>query len=863
MSQSPGKAPPEDRGLGSLGLKLGLSRLALWWEGAWRALWPPLGVIGAFLVLAFTGLLPALPPALHLLILIGFAATLGYLGYRAAQGLRAPAADAAARRLERDSGLPHRPLAVLADRPAGDDPMAQALWQAHRDRAVAQLGRLSVARPSPGLAVRDPRALRAAVLVALVASLGMAGREAPERLLAALVPPFAEPASAPATLAARFEAWITPPAYTGAPPQFLKAEGGAVAVPAGSRLHMVFSGSASPPELRLGVASHAFARMDAQSHALELPLTEGGALVLKRDGRDVAQWALTITPDAPPVVAWDPSPARAGRGLGLRLPWKAEDDWGLVALRVELRLKQRPSAPPVTQDMPLPGGAPRQAQGAAQHDFSAHPWAGLEVEARLFARDGAEQEGKSEGAFLVLPERRFSHPVAQQLIALRRALSLDPGAREPARRELDRITNAPEAFEHDTGMYLTLRSARHRLMRDRRDEAVPEVQQILWDIAVALEEGRTDRSARALAQAREALREALEEARRENAEAKPERSPEERAEQRAELQRRIQELREAIRRHLEALAERMQRENNEALAYDPQQRVFDRRELERRTRRLEDATRDGRQEDAEREMAELEEMLQALEEGRTSRAEDRQRQQRQRGQQQMGALQDMVRRETEMLDRAHRRSGDQENTRNDARRPPPPRPQTPEAREEAARDARTQRALRRALGELMQQVGELTGDVPAPLGEADRAMRDAAEALGEGRDPRGAQQQAIRALTEGGRQMSQRMQRQFGPPQPGEGEGEGEGEGQGVAGDQQGGEGQGQENQLGEGRDPLGRDRRETGGSAQDNAGDTLVPGEAERLRSHQLQQELRRRGAERERAPVELDYIDRLLRRF
>ena len=735
MTAAPGKPPPESQGLAALGLKLGLSRLALWWEGAWRALWPPLGVIGAFLVLALTGLLPTLPPALHLLILIGFAAALGYFGYRAAQGLRAPAPDAAARRLERDSGLAHRPLAVLADRPAGDDAMAQALWQAHRDRAVAQLDHLRVARPRPGLAARDPRALRAAVLVALVASLGIAGREAPERLLAALLPPFAEPTAGPTAPAARFEAWITPPAYTGAPPQFLNAAGGAVAVPAGSRLHMVVSGSANPPELRLGSAAHGFTRLDTQSHSLEIPLAEGGALVLRRDGRDVAQWALTLNADAPPVVAWDPAPGRAGRGLGLRLPWKAEDDWGLAALRVELRLKQRPTAPALTQDVPLPGGTPRQAQGASQPDFSTHPWAGLEVEARLFARDGAEQEGKSEGVFLVLPERRFSHPVAQQLIALRRALSLDPIAREPARRELDRITNAPEAFEHDTGMFLTLRAARHRLMRDRRDEAVPEVQQILWDIAVALEEGRT------------------------------------------------------------------------------------------------------------------------------SRTEDRQRQQRQRGQQQMGALQDMVRREAEMLDRAHRRSGDQENTRADLRRPPQQRPQTPEARDEAARDARTQRALRRALGELMQQVGELTGDVPAPLAEADRAMRDAAEALTEGRDPRGAQQQAIRALTEGGRQMSQRMQRQFGPPQPGEGEGEGEGEE--MAGNQQGGEGQGQENQLGQGRDPLGRERRETGGSAQDNAGDTLVPGEAERLRSHQLQQELRRRGAERERPPVELEYIDRLLRRF
>ncbi|MFN8892026.1 MAG: DUF4175 family protein, partial [Alphaproteobacteria bacterium] len=111
MSQAPGKAPPESQGLGALGLKLGLSRLALWWEGAWRALWPPLGVLGAFLALAFTGLLPTLPPVAHLLILIGFAAALGYLGYRAALGLGAPAADAAARRLERDSGLAHRPLA--------------------------------------------------------------------------------------------------------------------------------------------------------------------------------------------------------------------------------------------------------------------------------------------------------------------------------------------------------------------------------------------------------------------------------------------------------------------------------------------------------------------------------------------------------------------------------------------------------------------------------------------------------------------------------------------------------------------------------------------------------------------------------
>ena len=47
-------------------------------------------------------------------------------------------------------------------------------------------------------------------------------------------------------------------------------------------------------------------------------------------------------------------------------------------------------------------------------------------------------------------------------------------------------------------------------------------------------------------------------------------------------------------------------------------------------------------------------------------------------------------------------------------------------------DARTQRALRRALGELMQQQGDLTGQVPPALGEADNAMREAGQALGLG-----------------------------------------------------------------------------------------------------------------------------------
>jgi len=52
-------------------------------------------------------------------------------------------------------------------------------------------------------------------------------------------------------------------------------------------------------------------------------------------------------------------------------------------------------------------------------------------------------------------------------------------------------------------------------------------------------------------------------------------------------------------------------------------------------------------------------------------------------------------------------------------------------------------------------------------------------------------------------------------------------------------------------------------GGNPDQGSDTRLPDEAEQMRTRRIQDELRRRGAERERGPEELDYIERLLRRF
>ena len=64
-------------------------------------------------------------------------------------------------------------------------------------------------------------------------------------------------------------------------------------------------------------------------------------------------------------------------------------------------------------------------------------------------------------------------------------------------------------------------------------------------------------------------------------------------------------------------------------------------------------------------------------------------------------------------------------------------------------------------------------------------------------------------------------------------------------------------------RDPLGRPLRQgTGGKAADDSS-VKVPDQMEQGRSRAIQEELRRRGADRQRTREELDYIDRLLKPF
>ena len=800
-----------------------------------------MALAGAWLAASLFDLPGLLPVAWHLGLLGLVLLALVGLVWWGLRPLRRPSDAEVDRRLEHASGLRHRPLVVIGDSPANADPAGAALWQAHLDRAAAQVARLRAGWPHPGIPQADRLAVRAGLVVLIVAGLVVAGADAPGRLLRAAWPGLPQ---GPAVPPPQLQAWLTPPGYTGMAPVFLHPETPAVSVPAGSHLTVSLTGGSGEPSLSFGGAATPFTALDAQSWQADRDVTAAGVLAVQRRGRELGRWELTAIPDAPPVAAWSepPGAGTVQRRLQTRLPWTVSDDYGVVSAQVELRLQGRPDAPPALVAIPLPAGSPKQARGVAMQDLTAHPWAGLPVRAVVTAKDAPGQQATSAPAEFVLPERPFKNPLARAVIDIRKRLSLAPEAHGQAAADLAALSDAPEAFDNNTAVFLALSSTATLLERSGEPADIAEAQNRLWALALQLENDAVARTAQAVQAARDALQQSVQKG------------------DKTDMDRKADALRREIQRHLQALVEKARRDGT-LMPFDPSQRTLNQQDFDKLTQEMKDAARAGRMDEAQEKLQQLEKMLDQLKQAEANPSGDRQhaRQQRQRGQQQMGAAEDMVNREGAMKQRAETRGA---------------------ADDKAARDtdAKQQRALRRALGQMMQNFGDLTGKVPDALSEADIAMSQAGQALAAGNDKEAgaAQQRAADALKKGEGQMSQQMAQSLGiSVMPGEGEGQGNGPGdqmvQGDGQDENGttpGDQEAQSGQPGDGqdpdvpRDPLGRPTRD-GTSGRADGGNVHVPDQMEQARTRELQTELRRREGERTRPQGELEYIDRLLKSY
>ena len=98
---------------GRLARRLTQARMALGWEHLWPLLWPVWAIVGVFVALSLLDVWSLLPGWTHAALLALFAGLAGVACWRAWRRFRLPIRSAARRRLERDSGIPHRPLTTV------------------------------------------------------------------------------------------------------------------------------------------------------------------------------------------------------------------------------------------------------------------------------------------------------------------------------------------------------------------------------------------------------------------------------------------------------------------------------------------------------------------------------------------------------------------------------------------------------------------------------------------------------------------------------------------------------------------------------------------------------------------------------
>lgn len=810
-------------------------------ERLWRGGWPLVTVALLALTLWAAGLISAFGIyVIAPLVLLALAA----FGW-GVRGLSWPREGEVMARL--DATLPGQPIAALLDDQAigRGDAGSQAVWAAHRKRMAA---RLDGARAVPGdlrVAAADPYGLRLIALIAAIATLGFGAL--PSSPGGPIGPAGSAGDQAPL---ASWEGWVEPPAYTGKPSLYLNDQpAGPLAVPVGSRVTLRLYGQEGVLSITEGVSGQ-------DGTALEFDVAQNGPLEIT--GPEGRAWRISAIGDVPPAIRLDGTLARSLDG-GMSQGFVATDDYGVVAGQARFTLDMEAvarrhgltAAPeprdPITVDLPMPFRGDRSLiEEVLEEDFSQHPWVGLPVRMVLHAEDSAGQRAESTPLQIQLPGRRFLNPLAAALIEQRRDLLWTRANAPRVAQVLRAVTYRPgqDDLHLGAGTYLKLRMALRRLeaamQPDLSAEARDDMAQVLWDLAVAIEDGSVGDALARLQRAQERLSEAM----RQGA------TPEELAEL-------MDELRDAMRDYMTQLAQQTPEGERPPPGEDTMQ--LSQQDLADMMQRIEDLMAEGRTEEAMAALEMLRELMENLQVTQGGQGEGETA-----GDQAMEGLQDTLRDQQGLSDEAFRDLQEQggpasragESSENQGRDGGQGRGQahSGEGGEGAGEDAggdsgdlaARQRALRDQLDAQRRNLpgaGSEEGQAAREsLGRAGDAMEGAEQALRDGDigEALDRQAEAMEAMREGMRNLEDALDHEQAARAGQQGTASGE---------------PGRER-----NDPLGREAG-SGGPLGDQG--PLADGEDVYRRAQELMEDIRRRSGEGDRPQIERDYLKRLLDQF
>lgn len=828
-------------------------------ERALRAgLWLLLA-LGAWAVIALIGLHDRLNLLGQSITACAALAGFAWLGLRSVRAWRRPTREEARARLAVDSALDAGAFEALEDRPTRYDAFSVALWRRAHDRALEQAGTARAGLPRPRLDELDRYKIRYILLAALALGFVAAGESAPDRLARAFAP---DPGPLLGDRDMAIEAWLAPADYTHAAPISLSDRlGETIATPpsveatvrltgpVGAPL-LVYEGSGERREVR-------FSRGADGAWEAQMALPGAGRLRVVRFHTRAA-WRIAPAADRAPRTAFT-APIEHLADERATIYWRAEDDFGVRSLVLRVRPIHPPEgltrADPIDTPLESPAGDPREAEGQSAVDLAMHPYAGMEVEARIVAIDALGQEGMSDSLRFTLPEKVFLQPLARAAIEIRRHILAERRAYRPAPRErtrtlpagdilfgdarievrddsrnpplrrapagiqraarlLDALTMAPEdGYFRDLAVFLGFRTARAQLALAEQIGEADLAADTLWRTALRAEYGGSGDA-----------RTALEEAQRQLAEALAQGAPPERVRQLVEALRRASEA------YMQALVQEALRTGQQQSMEDTEEQTsLTERDIQQMLEQVQRLAEQGRH-------AEAQQMLQML----AGILANMDVQLSEPGQ---GGEGDPDEQMQQSMDELSQTMGEQRALRDQTQQQQTQRQQQGQGGSSGQQQggeggddmAQRQAQIRQGLAEAQRMANE-AGAAPSPsLDQAGEAMRRAEDALrrGDFEGAEAAQSAALDALREGAQALGAEMRERGREGQ--------RGEGQGGA------------------RDPLGRTMPNGAGAD----GEGALPTTSDPVRAREIYDEIRRRAQDANRPEAEREYLRRLLDRF
>lgn len=847
--------------LNQLARETALARRRLTWERALRVGLPLLLGIGVWAFIAIIGIHEALPWVLQSLTAGAALGAIVYFGWRAWRSWTPVSGEEARTRLAADCELEVGAFDTLQDQPTHYDPFAIALWQRERERAIEHAEQARAGPLRLALDDLDPHHVRDYLALALIIALAVAGLNAPDRLARAFLP---DPGPLFGDRPMAVEAWATPAEYTHAGPVSLSDRLGAtVATPPSVEATVRVTGPTGAPLLVFeghgGRRTARFVRAADGAWEARLTLPGAGQLKIVRF-HTRAHWRIVPAADARPTSAFT-APMTITSGEHVSIGWRARDDFGVRRLALRVRPIHPPNglahADPIDTELEAPAGDPREAEAETEIDLAAHPYAGMEVEARIVAFDALGQEGVSQPMRFTLPEKVFLQPLAQAAIEIRRHILAERRAyrqapqqrrrtipagdillgnqrieirdyeRRPnlqrapegvrqAARLLDALTMAPEdGYIRDLAVFLGFRVARSELAAADDISETDVAADTLWRTALRAEYGGAADARRALEEAQRQLAQALAQG------APPER-----------IRQLVEALRQATENYMQALVQEALRDGERENMEDTQdQASISEQDIEELLQQVQRLSEQGRHAEAQQLLSMLAQILAnmdvQLEQAQGQNGDGEQDQQMQQSMdelsQAMGEqrqLRDETRQQQEQQDGQGGSGGQQQGGQG------------------GDELAQRQSQIRDAVGQAQRMANEAGAAPSDSLNNAGEAMRRAEDALRRGdlEGAEAAQDAALNNLREGAESLAAEMRER----------------GREQSGDERQGE-------NGAGRDPLGR---ATGG-VDNGEGAGNVPTQADPMRAREIFDEIRRRAQDPNRPEAEREYLRRLLDRF